>query len=123
MSADFSPLPDDAITLEQHRRMRLTRPLTDDPIGGSAGHRIRRQQSAQASKAVTPAPDPWEREHRNPETAMQDANAAIALREARRRARRKATTHPHSALTAAIGAAMDLTHPQTNHGHTGDDAA
>jgi hypothetical protein len=39
--------------------MNLTRPLTDDQIGGSGASITRRAHGAAASRAVTPAPDPF----------------------------------------------------------------
>lgn len=43
-----------AITLEQYRRLDLTRPITDPPIGGTTG--ARRAVDAQASAAIPVTP-------------------------------------------------------------------
>lgn len=40
-----------ALTLEDYRKLDLSRPLTDQPLGGSRGAEERRQRDADASEA------------------------------------------------------------------------
>lgn len=114
--SEFAMYTTKAVTLEEWRRMKLTRPLTNDPIGGSGASMTRRANGAAASRAVTPAPDPWERESRDPTTAMPDADEVMRARDRARRPARRSSTQRSRAVTAAIDAATALTHPQTQNG-------
>ena len=62
------PLPQEALTLEQYRELdtagRITRPITDPPIGGSPGAKERRERDAHASAAWGDHHQPAPKEHR-----------------------------------------------------------
>lgn len=86
--ADFTPGVEHAITLEQYRRLNLTRPYTDQPIGHSTlGART---ASARASRIVTPTPDPYDLDGPRPVNREDVRKEQQRVSTERKRARREA---------------------------------
>lgn len=112
-----------ALTLEQWRRLNLTRPYTDDPIGGNAGSLARRAHSASASRIVTPSSTTvFDIDQRDPTTATRDIRAYDRLRRRLRNPDGTRSSHPVIAPSVPAGATQTVTtHPDTT--HTPQDAA
>jgi len=94
------PLPQEALTLEQYRALdaagRITRPITDPPIGGSHTAKERRKRDAHASAAWGDHHQPAPKEHTTspqrplygPQSRENEPSAPIHRTAAKRRSQR-----------------------------------